>query len=143
MKCDLLRQLYVKVVLPNFEEGFLKKGILWSLKRVVSREDGRTELLKVYNESLKVIEEHLGSRGQLEKLVISGGEVVDKGVKLGRIVFGRFIRGLCYTHRSQYFIRIYLKEVSQRLILTMYGDVCEDSPWLTEIVDPSKLRLSL
>jgi len=143
MKCSLLKELYVKVVLTNFEEGFMRKGILWSLKSVTSREEGFNELLRIYNDVIKVIEKHLNSKGQLEKLIISKGEVVDQGVKLSEVLHGIFIRGLCYLHNSQYFIRLYLKSIPNKLILTMYGDLYENTPWLTELLDPNKLRLTL
>jgi len=142
MKCTLLKELYIRVVLPNFEEGFLRKSILWSLKRVPSYEEGYNELIKVYDKVIETVEEHIKSRGQLEKLSISGGVVTDRGVKLSEIKQGRFIRGLCYVHNSQYFIRIYLKTAPTGFILTIYGDLCENTPWLTELVNPCKLHLN-
>ena len=141
MKCNLLRELYTKVVLVDFEEGFIKRGILWSLKKVTSHKEGISELENIYSNIISVLQEHLNSKGELEKLVIARGEIVDQGVKLGEVLYGIFIRGLCYIHNSQYFIRLYLKRISDRLILTMYGDLYEDTPWLSEIISLNKLRL--
>jgi len=143
MRCNLLREIYERVVVPKFDEGLVRGGIFWSLKAVPSYERGRAELSEAFQDTLAAIRGHVGDRGQIESLNISWGEVEDRGARLGVILCGRLIRGLCYLHATQCFIRLYLKSLRSRLVLTMYGDLLEDTPWLTEVVDPRSLRIAL
>ena len=147
MKCKLLDEIYDEVVIKYFEEA-LPKGTknLWAINRCLNTHhfDTCCKLCKnILHELLKVINNHLDNKGYIEVLKIEEGKIIESGIMLDdeKIIEGYVLRILCYKHLSQLFVRLYIKSIRNKLILTLYGDLEEDTPWLINKVNPNKLKL--
>ncbi|RLE54860.1 MAG: hypothetical protein DRJ40_09785 [Thermoprotei archaeon] len=137
-RCTLLLEVMsrIKEYLSEYieEEDFLW-GILPSSEATYMSDLGR-----LCTGIKSTIVDHIGPRGEVEELIISKGTVLDSGVELAKVVSGVVYRILCYRHRSQIFIRVLVKKYDGKLIIALYGDLQEETPWLTRKVSFEYIR---
>ena len=135
-------EIYDQVIVKEFEEALPKEAKnMWALVNVSNEGNGSLKLNDLLSKLMKVIISHVQEKGYVEIVNLSKGFVIESGKRVSNetIIKGYLIRVLCYRHASQVILRLYLKKIGNRVIVTLYGDIEEDTPWLTNVVNPNKL----
>lgn len=128
MVCNILHEL--EPIIRVFDEYIIREKVMWGKKELFDLKYPSLLL----NVVIDVLRRHSEGEGYYEVYYIEGGEGVSlKGGKLFNILKGYVISYLCYPHKAHLMLRIVVKEVNEKKILTVYGDLIEDSEWFSTI----------